>query len=79
MRRMQLGGWVRTSENRLNRCFPNAFDDAVISCSIIQKSAEICRLLVKILVRYPKGLKYTDHPLCFASLKIKSQLSLSVY
>jgi len=41
---------------RLNEMAPKFFGDTVISYRIFQESREKCRLIVKLIVRYPKGL-----------------------
>lgn len=41
---------------RLDKRFPKAFGDTIISYRIFPKKTNVCRLLVKILVNYPKGI-----------------------
>ncbi len=40
----------------LNKRIPKIFGDTIISYQIIRQKHRICRLLVKILVNYPKGI-----------------------
>lgn len=40
----------------LNKRIPKIFGDTIISYQIIRQKHQVCRLLVKILVNYPKGI-----------------------
>lgn len=42
---------------RLNKRIPNIFKDIIISYLIVREKHQVCRLLVKILVNYPKGIE----------------------
>jgi len=55
---------------RLNKKIPKIFGDTIISYMIIQKKSHFCRLLVKILVNYPKGLSgaFLQYILSFGDL-----------
>ncbi len=41
---------------QLNKRVPIFFGDTIISYQIIRQKHQVCRLLVKILVNYPKGI-----------------------